>query len=88
MTGAGTLLTSSSGRENGWTAGASLEYALWDHVILGVEYDYVQLNTGNRNQIPAAGPPGTQVEAGVDIQTVTARLSFKFGGSRPEAISG
>lgn len=86
VTGAGTLLTSSSGRENGWTAGAGLEYALWDHVILGVEYDYVQLNTGSRNQVPAAGgPAGTHVEGGVDIQTVTARLSFKFGGSRPEA---
>ncbi len=83
-TSTGALLTSSSGRENGWTAGAGLEYALWEHVILGVEYDYVQLNPGTRTQTPTLlGPAGTHVNAGVDIQSVTARLSFKFGGSRP-----
>ncbi|HZT47294.1 MAG TPA: outer membrane beta-barrel protein [Hyphomicrobiaceae bacterium] len=84
-TGTGTPLTTSSGRENGWTAGAGLEYALWDHVILGVEYDYIQLNPGTRTQEPVgAGPSGTHISGGVDIQSVTARLSFKFGGSRVE----
>jgi outer membrane immunogenic protein len=80
-TSTGGLLTSSTGRENGWTAGAGLEYALWEHVILGVEYNYVELNTGTRAQIPAgAGPAGTHVNASLDIQSATARLSFKFGG--------
>jgi outer membrane immunogenic protein len=79
----GALVTSSSGRENGWTAGASIEYAIWDHVILGVVYDYVQLNVG-RTQTVA---PATHVDAGVDMQSVTARLSFKFGGSRSEPIA-
>jgi len=80
-TSTGALLTSSTGRENGWTAGAGLEYALWEHVILGVEYNYVELNTGTRAQIPAGtGPAGTHVNASLDIQSATARLSFKFGG--------
>jgi outer membrane immunogenic protein len=88
VTGAGTLLTSSSGRENGWTAGASIEYAVWDHVILGIVYDYVQFNS-TRTQISTAIGPiiPTHADAGVDIQSVTARLSFKFGGSRSEPIA-
>jgi outer membrane immunogenic protein len=85
VTGVGTVLTSSTNRENGWTAGASIEYAAWDHVILGVQYDYVQLNPGGR--IQSVGPPITRIDAGVDIQSVTARLTFKFGGQRYEAVS-
>jgi outer membrane immunogenic protein len=83
----GALLTTSSGRENGWTAGAGIEYALWPHVIVGVEYDYVELNPGNRTQVAAgAGPVGTHIHAGLDTQSVTARLSYKFGGSGPEVV--
>jgi outer membrane immunogenic protein len=77
----GALLTTSSGRESGWTAGAGLEYALREHLILGVEYNYVELNPGTRTQnAVGTGPVGTHIQAGVDIQSVTARLSFKFGG--------
>jgi outer membrane immunogenic protein len=85
-TSTGAPLTSSSARHQGWTAGVGLEYAVWNYIILGVEYDYVKFNVGSRLQVPAAGGPvGTTVtEAGVDTQTVTARLSFKFGGARPE----
>jgi len=85
VTSTGALLTSSSGRENGWTAGAGIEYAVWEHVILGVEYNYVELNPGTRAQV-AAAPTGTHVAGGVDIQSVTARLSFKFGGSLADAV--
>jgi opacity protein-like surface antigen len=81
-TSTGALLTSSSDREQGWTAGVGLEYALWTHVILGVEYDYVRLSVASRNQPPVVG--ATVTGAGVDTQMVTARLSFKFGGARPE----
>ena len=78
------LLTTSSGRENGWTAGAGIEYALWPHIIVGVEYDYVELNPGNRAQVAVgAGPVGTHIHGGLDTQSVTARLSYKFGGSEP-----
>ena len=80
----GTLapVDSSSSREHGWTAGAGLEYALWNHIIIGAEYDYVKLIVGNRSQIPAGGGAAVNqvTNAGVDIQSVTARLSFKFGG--------
>lgn len=84
VTGTGTSLASSSSRENGWTAGAGLEYALWEHVIIGIEYDYVEFSPGTRSLTPAGGATGTTTAGGVDVQSVTARLSFKFGGSRPE----
>ena len=75
------LLASASGRESGWTAGASIEYALWDHVILGTEYDYVQFNADQTLTPRAVGPLNPiHVHAGVDMQAVTARLTFKFGG--------
>ena len=85
VTSTGVLLTTSSRQDQGWTAGVGLEYALWDHVILGVEYDYVKLNVGSRDQrLPGGGSSGTTVtEAGIDTQMVTARLSFKLGGGRP-----
>jgi outer membrane immunogenic protein len=83
----GALLTTSSGRENGWTAGAGIEYALWPHIIVGVEYDYVELNPSNRPQVAVGtGPVGTHIHAGLDMQSVTARLSYKFGGDGPAIV--
>ena len=74
-------LASSSGRESGWTAGASIEYALWGHVILGAEYDYVQFNADRTLTSTAVGPlVPIHAHAGVDIQALTGRLTFKFGG--------
>ena len=79
-TAGGTLPATSSEREGGWTAGASIEYALWDHVILGAEYDYVQFNV-NPTLAPGAGALAPiHLHAAVNVQSVTARLTFKFGG--------
>ena len=85
----GALWTSSNEREHGWVAGVGLEYALWQHVILGVEYNYIKLNTETRIQdltvdMPRPGP--VRVEGATDIQSLTARLSFKLGGGRPEPM--
>jgi len=72
----------------GWTAGAGLEYALWNHIIIGVEYDYCEVQRRHPRPGPTAlGPAGTQVRAAVWIsRRFMARLSFKFGGARPEPI--
>ena len=80
--------STSSEREHGWTAGAGLEWAVWQHVVFGVEYNYTKFNA-DRNQFPAGvPPPGTQVDdGGIDIQSVMTRLSFKFGGGRPEPMA-
>jgi outer membrane immunogenic protein len=75
-TATGALLTSSSGRENGWTAGLGLEYAINHFTTIGIEYDFVHLNVDTRSQLPGTS---TAIDAGVDIQTVMARLNFKLG---------
>lgn len=74
VTATGVVTASSSAREGGWTAGLGLEYAVTDHVIVGVEYDYIHFNADARTQ---AGISFTNGE--FDIQTVMARLSFKLG---------
>jgi outer membrane immunogenic protein len=78
------VLSTASEREHGWTAGAGLEYALWQHVILGVEYNYIKFNADRDLVGTGVVPPATLTDSGIDIQSVTARLSFKFGGGRPE----
>ena len=35
----GTVLTSASGRQNGWTAGIGIDYAIHPNLFVGVEYD-------------------------------------------------
>src|SRR6185295_3694577 len=81
-TSTGALLSTSSRQEQGWTAGVGIEYAIWDHIILGVAYDYVQLSVASRVQTAVGGGPlpTTVTNAAVDTQSVTGRLSFKFGG--------
>ena len=90
-TSTGVLLTTSSRQEQGWTAGVGLEYALWDHVILGVEYDYVKFNSGPASRRPpGAGPTGTTVtEAGIDTQIGhgPAELQTRWRATvRPEVV--
>jgi outer membrane immunogenic protein len=84
----GPVTTTSSGRENGWTAGVGFDYGLTPNISIGVEYDYVRLAVGDRDQIPTpSGVAGNRVtEAGVDMQMLVARLNFKFGGARPEPV--
>lgn len=73
---AGVVTTSSSERDSGWTAALGIEYAVLPNIILGVEYDYIRINVSGRNVTPVVGQVS---DGGVDMQTVMARLSFKFG---------
>jgi hypothetical protein len=74
----GVVSSSSSEREGGWTAALGIEYAVLPNVILGVEYDYIRINAGGTGAAPVLGSVS---DGGVDIQTVLARLSCKFGES-------
>jgi outer membrane immunogenic protein len=60
---------SASKRADGSVAGLGLEFGLTPHITIGAEYDWLKVN---------AAAPGA-LDAGVDIQTLTARLNFKFG---------
>lgn len=78
-------------RLQGWTAGAGVEWMLHRNLVLGLEYDYVDLAgkgyalsaTNGGNGLPPFRPL-TITYGDVHVQTVMARLSFKFGGDREE----
>jgi outer membrane immunogenic protein len=75
----GGLLSSSSAWEPGWVAGLGIEYALRPDITLGVEYDYIHLDTGVRDQFATPiGIVGGRVSGSVEVQSVVARLNFKF----------
>ena len=67
---------------DGWTAGAGLEYLLWTHVSIGVEYDYYRFNIGNYTNLlsNAGGVVGCAFCSfgRSDVQTITARLNVKL----------
>ncbi len=67
---------STSVRGDGWVAGAGLSYAFGPNIIGGIEYDYVRINAENSAVVPGVvALSGT----GLDMQSVTLRLDFKFG---------
>jgi outer membrane immunogenic protein len=67
---------------NGWTAGGGLEYMLWTHLSIGVEYDYYRFNISNYTNL--ATNTGAVVGCAFcnmnrsNVQTVLARLNVKL----------
>jgi outer membrane immunogenic protein len=76
----GTVLSSSSGRENGWTAGVGADYALLPNLFVGIEYNYMNFKTG---VVPPSIPNAQFGDVTLDVQTVVLRLNYRFGGPRP-----
>ena len=76
------------GRQNGWYVGGGLEFALAQNVILGAEYQHIDL--GSNDQINTQTESGFSgsfgAEAGRDIEVtadlVRARISYKLGRDR------
>jgi outer membrane immunogenic protein len=65
---------------NGWTVGAGWEYGITQNWIAGLEYDYSAFDTRSY-ALAGAGPGVYNFDAKPrDIQSVVARLSYKFGG--------
>ncbi|WP_128928504.1 outer membrane protein [Bradyrhizobium guangxiense] len=66
---------------NGWTVGAGWEYGITRNWIVGVEYDYAAFQTKSYQLAGAAAPAVYTFDVKPkDIQSVVARLSYKFGG--------
>jgi outer membrane immunogenic protein len=78
----GQVTTTSSSSEGGWTVGAGIEYGFTPNISGGIEYDFARINIGNRNQTvaPAFIAPETVSTAQADIQTLLARVNFRFAG--------
>lgn len=63
--------------QSGWTVGAGFDYALTQHVILGLEYDFVRLNDSTHSAVDSTGTL-TQISAKPDLHQVRANISYKF----------
>jgi outer membrane immunogenic protein len=72
-------VSKTSGREQGWTIGAGLELLCSHRFVLGVEYDYVHLDIGDRDGLLPDYKRFTYSDSDDKIHTVVARLSYKFG---------
>jgi opacity protein-like surface antigen len=67
---------------NGWTAGAGLEYMLFTHFSIGLEYNYYQFDVSNMS----AGPNSLGANIAcpfcdfgkTSIQTVSGRINIKL----------
>jgi outer membrane immunogenic protein len=69
----------SSGSEDGWNIGGGFERAFGQNIVLGVQYDYIDLGETNRSDI-SVPPFGLAYHLDIDaeIHAVTARLSYKL----------
>lgn len=74
----------SNERHNGWVVGAGLEYLLLKNFVVGVEYNYMDLDSETHRGVDHSGFSTYDVKVDPDaIHTVMARLSFKFGRDEP-----
>ena len=69
----------------GWTVGIGAETALWQNIVVGVEYDYYGLGSqhfgGRATPDPTFNPTDYKVDA--SFSSVLARISYKFGSASP-----
>jgi outer membrane immunogenic protein len=76
----GAYPSATSGREDGWFIGAGLEFFCARGFTLGLEYNYVSLDLGDRSGLLTYDKkPFDYKDFDSDIHTVSARLSYKFG---------
>jgi outer membrane immunogenic protein len=75
---------SNSQSVSGWTVGGGVDYAVWQNVIVGVEYDHFDFNYDPFTA--AFPPPGTPWivtnTSRLTVDQVVARLSYKFDWPR------
>jgi opacity protein-like surface antigen len=70
----------------GWTIGGGIEYAAWNSVILGIEYDYISIDLSKGGSCPlctiGATLDSTPSAFGGDVKmsAVMLRASYLFAG--------
>jgi outer membrane immunogenic protein len=80
LTGVASASTSIAANQNGWTAGAGLEYALTHSLSFKTEYLYMDLGTANLVSGVVGGVPYSLGEK-ARFHTVKVGLNWKLGGS-------
>ena len=70
-------ITSSNYYSCGWSAGAGLDWALMQNIILGVSYLHVDLGNANPS-FPIVGGVGVSVPSNRDLDVVKASVSWKL----------
>jgi outer membrane immunogenic protein len=79
LTGAG-LTASNTQNASGWTVGAGIDYAVWQNVVLGVEYDHMDLGYGSFAAATSVGGAPWTVAGTSRFKNdqVVGRLTYKF----------
>jgi outer membrane immunogenic protein len=73
---------------SGWTLGAGIEYMVVPSVVLGLEFDFYNLQFDNKQTVGFSDGTTFQISgSNADIYAVTARLSYLFNwGKTPAAV--
>jgi len=79
LTATGALIDSASETRTGWTVGGGLEYGFMPNWSIAVEYDHYDFGT----KALVFQPTGVNERISQRIDTVTARLNWRFGWGGP-----
>ena len=70
---------------HGWTVGGGIDYAIWQNLIVGIEYDHFDFNydpflitLSDPFNIPAGTPLVVSSTSRLTVDQVVARVSYKF----------
>ena len=79
-------------RQNGYTLGGGIDYALSRHVIFGADYTHIKLGskTSTGDNVFDDGTLGSNPETyrtRATVDAIMARLSFKFGGGHAARLA-
>jgi outer membrane immunogenic protein len=66
--------------DNGWTVGAGLDFAAWQNLVLGVEYDYINLGYSGFSTVGVLGRTYIVTNPShMSVDQVVGRVTYKFG---------
>lgn len=75
----------SKARENGWVVGGGIDYRIAPHVLLGAEYNYIDLDLDDRHYAFPNQDPADLVDGDIALQTASISLTFLLNGESETA---
>jgi len=67
---------------SGATAGAGLDYMVWQNIVLGIRGDWYRFDA-NRNGLDSTGVADSLTNGHTDVWAVTGRVDFLFNWWQP-----